>query len=153
MSRDRSACLLDLGLGARGHRDALHHELPPRDLTGAEQLDRMVGTAHEAGAEQRLRRHLDAVGEQDEVAHVHGMRRMSGIWPPSKPGRTLPPWRAVWPLPPRPAVLPIPEPGPRPLRMRARCEPTGGFRSWSASRWTWDSGLGARDLARDLGLA
>src|SRR6266699_5651334 len=82
-----------------------------------------------------------------------GMRRMSGIWPPSNPGRTLPPWRAVWPLPPRPAVLPMPEPGPRPLRMRARCEPTGAFRSCSASRENWVSGLGARDVARDLGLA
>src|SRR6267378_4431197 len=70
-----------------------------------------------------------------------GMRRMSGICPPSNPGRTLPPWRAVWPLPPRPAVLPIPEPGPRPLRMRARCEPTGGFRSWSASRCAGASGF------------
>src|SRR5712671_1556518 len=69
-----------------------------------------------------------------------GMRRMSGICPPSNPGRTLPPWRAVWPLPPRPAVLPIPEPGPRPLRMRARCEPRGGFRSCRASRWTGASG-------------
>src|SRR5256885_11730018 len=81
-----------------------------------------------------------------------GMRRMSGICPPSNPGRTLPPWRAVWPLPPRPAVLPIPEPGPRPLRMRARCEPTGGFRSWSASRVTGDSGLGARDLGLARGF-
>src|SRR5437762_626197 len=81
-----------------------------------------------------------------------GMRRMSGICPPSNPGRTLPPWRAVWPLPPRPAVLPIPEPGPRPLRMRARCEPTGGFRSWSASRVTWDLGLGAWDLVLARGF-
>src|SRR5207244_421162 len=82
-----------------------------------------------------------------------GMRRMSGIWPPSKPGRTLPPWRAVWPLPPRPAVLPIPEPGPRPLRILARCEPRGARRSCSASRENWVSGLGARALARDLALA
>src|SRR2546426_4818123 len=80
------------------------------------------------------------------------MRRMSGIWPPSNPGRTLPPWRAVWPLPPRPAVFPIPEPGPRPLRMRARCEPTGGLRSCSASRVTWDSGLGAWDLVLARGF-
>src|SRR5258706_802405 len=76
MSRDRSACLLDLALGARGHGDALDHEPPPGDLTGAEQLDRMVGTAHQAGAEQRLRRHLDAVGEQDEGAHIHDLRRL-----------------------------------------------------------------------------
>src|SRR6266516_3789487 len=81
-----------------------------------------------------------------------GIRRMRGIWPPSNPGRTLPPWRAVWPLPPRPAVFPIPEPGPRPLRIRARCEPTGGLRSWSASRVTWDSGLGAWDLVLARGF-
>jgi len=81
-----------------------------------------------------------------------GMRRMSGICPPSNPGRTLPPWRAVWPLPPRPAVLPIPEPGPRPLRMRARCEP-GGLRSVD-SVMCGSSGLGAfaRGFAFGLGL-
>src|ERR1700675_4325471 len=28
------------------------------------------------------------------------------------------PVRAVWPLPPRPPVLPLPEPMPRPIRMR-----------------------------------
>src|SRR5438067_7619553 len=51
-----------------------------------------------------------------------GSRRCSGIWPPSKPLiRT--PERAVWPLPPRPAVLPLPEPMPRPTRMRFLCEP------------------------------
>src|SRR5438309_560540 len=81
-----------------------------------------------------------------------GIRRMSGIWPPSNPGRTWPPCRAVWPLPPRPAVFPIPEPGPRPLRMRARCEPRGGRRSCNASRVTWDSGLGAWDLVLARGF-
>src|SRR5947209_18129173 len=64
------------------------------------------------------------------------MRRMSGIWPPSNPGRVWPPERAVCPLPPRPAVLPIPEPGPRPLRMRARCEPAGARRPCSTRRST-----------------
>src|ERR1700682_4643294 len=33
------------------------------------------------------------------------------------------PERAVWPLPPRPAVLPLPEPMPRPTRMRFLREP------------------------------
>ena len=33
------------------------------------------------------------------------------------------PERAVWPLPPRPACLPLPEPMPRPTRMRAFEEP------------------------------
>src|SRR5690242_14542197 len=33
------------------------------------------------------------------------------------------PERAVWPLPPRPEVLPLPEPMPRPTRMRFLREP------------------------------
>src|SRR5450631_2925393 len=51
-----------------------------------------------------------------------GSRRCSGIWPPSKPLMRTPE-RAVWPLPPRPAVLPLPEPMPRPTRMRFLREP------------------------------
>ena len=46
-----------------------------------------------------------------------GIRRAKGIWPPSKPIRTLPPERAFWPLWPRPAVLPLPVPAPRPWRL------------------------------------
>src|SRR5262249_59435586 len=46
-----------------------------------------------------------------------GKRRCSGIWPPSKPLMRTPE-RAVWPLPPRPPVLPDPEPMPRPMRCR-----------------------------------
>src|SRR5258707_14522407 len=51
-----------------------------------------------------------------------GSRRCSGIWPPSKPLMRTPE-RAGWPLPPRPAVLPLPEPMPRPTRMRFLREP------------------------------
>src|SRR3984957_3180767 len=51
-----------------------------------------------------------------------GRRRCSGIWPPSKPLMRTPE-RAVWPLPPRPAVFPLPEPMPRPTRMRFLREP------------------------------
>src|ERR1700722_10204798 len=51
-----------------------------------------------------------------------GNRRCSGIWPPSKPLMRTPE-RAVWPLPSRPAVLPLPEPMPRPTRMRFLREP------------------------------
>src|SRR5215210_3457273 len=51
-----------------------------------------------------------------------GSRRCSGIWPPSNPLiRT--PERAVWPLPPRPPVLPLPEPMPRPTRIRSLRDP------------------------------
>src|SRR5690349_13850586 len=41
------------------------------------------------------------------------------------------PVRAVWPLPPRPPVLPLPEPMPRPTRMRDLRAP-GLSRSWSS---------------------
>src|SRR3954462_15794514 len=51
-----------------------------------------------------------------------GRRRCSGICPPSKPLMRTPE-RAVWPLPPRPDVLPLPEPMPRPTRMRFLREP------------------------------
>src|SRR3984885_1777525 len=51
-----------------------------------------------------------------------GRRRCRGIWPPSKPLMRTPE-RAVWPLPPRPACLPFPEPMPRPTRMRAFDDP------------------------------
>src|SRR6185295_6568061 len=46
------------------------------DLTGPEQLDGMIRPPHEAGAEQRLRRHLDALREQHEMAHIHDLRRL-----------------------------------------------------------------------------
>ncbi|BAF58518.1 hypothetical protein PTH_0339 [Pelotomaculum thermopropionicum SI] len=60
-----------------------------------------------------------------------GMRRCSGIWPPSKPGRTPPPERAFCPLWPRPAVLPMPEPIPWPLRVGFVLAPGAGFSSCS----------------------
>src|SRR6476469_662502 len=51
-----------------------------------------------------------------------GKRRWSGIWPPSKPLMATPA-RAFWPLTPRPAVLPLPEPMPRPTRIRPLVAP------------------------------
>ena len=61
-------------------------------------------------------------------------RMYSGIWPPSKPGRMLwLPERAFWPLCPRPDVLPLPEPWPRPTRLRSRWLPSAGFSVCSAS--------------------
>src|SRR6478609_1219261 len=41
-----------------------------------------------------------------------------GIWPPSKRARSLAPERDPAPLWPRPEVLPMPEPWPRPTRLR-----------------------------------
>src|SRR5690625_4574609 len=60
-----------------------------------------------------------------------GSRMCSGICPPSKPNGT---WlRALVPLVPRPAVLPL-EASPRPTRVRAVLEPGAGRRSCSFSR-------------------
>src|SRR5690349_5574299 len=58
------------------------------------------------------------------------MRWESGIWPPSKP-RRKPSLRAFCPFWPRPEVLPLPEPVPRPTRRGRRWAPGDGFRSWS----------------------
>src|SRR5439155_1349692 len=56
-----------------------------------------------------------------------GKRRCNGIWPPSKPTLWNPPERDFWPLCPRPAVLPSPEPMPRPARRRAFLAPAAGL--------------------------
>jgi len=56
-----------------------------------------------------------------------GRRRCSGIWPPSKPILWKPPERAFCPLWPRPAVLPVPLPTPRPTRFLACLEPAAGL--------------------------
>src|SRR5207249_8767440 len=58
-----------------------------------------------------------------------GTRRCSGIWPPSKPRLNLNPERDFAPLWPRPAVLPLPDPCPRPMRFFGCFIPGGGFRS------------------------
>src|SRR3954451_10901858 len=57
-----------------------------------------------------------------------GTRRCSGIWPPSNPRLFLKPERDFAPLCPRPAVLPLPEPWPRPTRFLACLAPLGGRR-------------------------
>src|SRR5271166_5472760 len=53
-----------------------------------------------------------------------------GIWPPSKP-LIATPERAFCPLTPRPAVLPLPDPIPRPTRMRSFVEPGLSLNSFS----------------------
>src|SRR5687767_9029146 len=53
-----------------------------------------------------------------------------GFCPPSKRTRRLLPERAPAPLWPRPEVLPVPEPSPRPMRLRCLREPRAGFREW-----------------------
>ena len=46
------------------------------------------------------------------------IRMWIGIWPPSKRARSLAPEREPAPFWPRPEVLPVPEPSPRPTRLR-----------------------------------
>ena len=62
-----------------------------------------------------------------------GTRFCSGSWPPSKPGRTLPPDRAFWPLWPRPQVLPPPAAMPRPTRFFVFVLPSAGPREFNRS--------------------
>src|SRR3954452_359679 len=58
------------------------------------------------------------------------MRMWIGIWPPSKFERDFEPDREPAPFWPRPDVLPVPEPSPRPMRLRARRLPGAGLRVW-----------------------
>src|SRR5436309_5261766 len=60
-----------------------------------------------------------------------GMRMCSGIWPPSKP-LIATPERALAPFWPRPAVLPSPEPMPRPTRRRGLRAPLPGLIEFSS---------------------
>src|SRR3546814_17834277 len=89
-----------------------------------------------------------------------GMRMWSGIWPPSKPLIETPE-RLFWPFWPRPAVLPLPEPMPRPTRIRPLRAPLLSRRSLSLivmvalafavfARWTGTEGSVRVDFARWL---
>src|SRR3954465_15158742 len=59
-----------------------------------------------------------------------GSRMWSGICPPSKPAIDTPE-RDLAPFWPRPAVLPLPEPMPRPTRMRPLRAPSLSLSSFS----------------------
>src|ERR687898_995605 len=62
------------------------------------------------------------------------IRMWIGVWPPSKLIFFFAPEREPAPLWPRPEVLPMPEPSPRPTRLRGLREPGVGFREWSPMR-------------------
>src|SRR3954452_19028672 len=55
------------------------------------------------------------------------IRMWIGIWPPSNRARSLAPEREPAPFWPRPEVLPVPEPSPRPTRLRFLREPSAGL--------------------------
>src|SRR5467141_3172861 len=74
-ARDGAARLLDLRAGRGRHRHTLHAELALH-VTHAEQLDGVVRPAHQPGAEQRLRRDFDALGELPQVPHVDHLCRL-----------------------------------------------------------------------------
>src|SRR3954454_5387173 len=69
-----------------------------------------------------------------------------GIWPPSKFERDFEPEREPAPFCPRPDVLPVPEPSPRPMRLRALREPGAGLSVWRPMRSSVFSGSGIGDL-------
>src|SRR5436305_3012387 len=57
-----------------------------------------------------------------------------GFWPPSNRARRLAPDREPQPFWPRPAVLPVPDPSPRPMRFGDLRAPSAGLRLWSPIR-------------------
>src|SRR5439155_591111 len=59
--------------GGGGHGHSLDGELATH-VAHAEQLDRPVRPAHPSGAEQRLRRDLDTLGQLSQVTDVHYLR-------------------------------------------------------------------------------
>src|SRR3954447_7557728 len=71
------------------------------------------------------------------------IRMWIGFWPPSKRVRSLAPAREPAPFCPRPDVLPVPEPSPRPTRLRALREPRAGLSEWRPM----SSGIGAHQVA------
>src|SRR6185503_20787986 len=62
------------------------------------------------------------------------IRMWMGVCPPSKFTFWRAPEREPAPLWPRPEVLPVPEPSPRPMRLRGLRDPGAGFREWSPIR-------------------
>src|SRR5580692_5120349 len=101
---------------------------PPRILTGSlclitpalRSTSGVIGEACSSPPSSTRRSRLTMLNSLRKilVKPRFGMRRCSGIWPPSKPRIKRIPVRERWPLCPRVDVLPMPEPIPRPTRLR-----------------------------------
>ena len=100
---------------AAADQAVLAQQLRRHDGAGVEPLGRAC-----RGSPPRTRRGTDC------GTRASGTRRCSGIWPPSNPRLNLKPERDFAPLWPRPAVLPLPDPWPRPIRFFACFMPLGG---------------------------
>ena len=115
-------------------------QLDPAEFTVAQHLDRRPGrtapaSASESGetvppsgkssASRATFTTWYSIRKRLRKPFSFGSRMWIGIWPPSKPGETW--YRALLPLVPRPAVLPL-EPSPRPTRVLAVRAPGAGFR-------------------------
>src|SRR6266516_273668 len=127
-ARDRPARLFDLRARGGGDRHALYAELAPH-VAHAEQLDGVVRPADEPRPEQRVGRHLDALGELVEVPDVHHLRRLlEGVREAAlrdapderhlaalEPGPCLAPGAGRLALPPAAGRLADPRAGPAPF--------------------------------------
>ena len=118
-SVDAPSRCLNGRLGATADAQALHLH-GARDFAGKKDAGSGEALRHHASVLQRLEGDVLALDpRQFAQAHFGGAGADAGIesrtsaaaaatanWPPSKPGRTLPPERDFCPLWPRPAVLP-----------------------------------------------
>ena len=135
--RDATACGRDGSLSSL--RNSVGRDVDLRgDLAAGEDLDEgalgdepvlveqagvdLVAGSTASSVSRLTRLVLDA--ERVVEALRLGTRCLSGIWPPSKPRATLS--RALWPLVPRPAVLPPLPPMPRPTRAADLVDPGEG---------------------------
>src|SRR5215203_5518840 len=75
------------------------------------------------------------------------IRMWIGFWPPSKRARDLAPERDPAPFCPRPEVLPVPEPSPRPTRLRGLREPGAGASECRPMRSSRSSAIDAHEVA------
>src|SRR5215203_1639252 len=75
------------------------------------------------------------------------IRMWIGVWPPSKLILFFAPEREPAPFCPRPEVLPVPEPSPRPTRLRGLREPGAGASECRPMRSSRSSAIDAHEVA------